>query len=265
MRLAGDTAITGYANPMPVDARSTDISGSYLYVADAARGVEIFTLKGLPSAEREFDLSQPGAPFRIETSEDFIYVASGAKGVRVLWICPCGPLSQKTLFEDNIYARDIAVKDSLIFAADLKAGIRVFNIWDSTHKHTKLTPLALYEGVVSPQDIMLSGDVLWVADSVGALIALDVSDPLSPRQLSFTLLQTRPYGLTMVDETVYVACGEDGVLPVDVKVPDNPKIGNYIHTPGRALSVAVSADYLGVADYTSVMLIPLDSLEIKGW
>ncbi|MBD3285204.1 hypothetical protein GF359_02305 [candidate division WOR-3 bacterium] len=261
LRPIGDSTIQGYANPRPADAKSSAISGSYLYVADAARGISIFTLKSLPSADREFDLSQPGTPIRVITSEDLIYLASESKGVRVLWICPCGPLAQKAAFENDIVAHDIAVKDTLIFVADPEAGILVLTRGVSKSKKTTVNYLSTYEWIMQPEAILLDEDVLYVTDSIGALIALDVSDPLSIEQLSFTMIGTKPYGLALSGESVYVACGEKGILPIDVSDPASPVKGTIIETPGKALSVAVSPTHLGIADYTSVLIVPLSEIQ----
>ncbi|MBN2380170.1 hypothetical protein JXM67_10270 [candidate division WOR-3 bacterium] len=260
LRETGDSMTQGYANPRPVDARGTILSGPYVYVADAERGITIFNLKSFPSANREFDLSQPGEPLRIALDQDLILLAAGSKGLRVLWICSCGPLKQKAAFEDSVYARDVAAADGLFFVADPEAGIRIITDNGGTGKNYKLLQLALFPGSISPQALLLEDSILYVADSVGALITIDVSDPSFPEQLSFSVLGTRPYGLTKMGDVLYVACGEEGLLAVDVKDPTSPIVKQFIQTPGKALSVAHSSTHLGVADYTSFMLIPSDAV-----
>lgn len=258
LRIAGEDVDRGYANPRPTDAAGVGISGTNLYVADASRGVSIFSLKDFPSCERDFDLFQPGTPMRFAFSQELILLASGKKGFRVLWICPCGPLKEKAVYEDGVYALDVAVADSIAYVADPDSGLRVIAMREAERDKLELMELDSYQGVISPQALLREDSLLYVADSVGAVIVLDISDAKNPTQLSFTPIQTRPRGMALSGSTLYVACGEDGVLAIDVGDPADPTIGEFIDTPGNALAVAASDIYLGVADYTSWVFIPID-------
>lgn len=253
--LEGEESVAwGHAEPAPKKAAGVLLSGTYLYVADADRGASIFNLKTFPFAERKFDLNQPGTPQRFALSEDLIFLAAGDRGLRVLLICPCGPLQQRVALQ-GVKAVDVAAKDSIVYVADPDSGLRVMVV---RNKYQEIHELSIYPGVISPQALLRRDDVLYAADSIGAIVTLDISEAKNPRQLSFAFIETQPYGMAMEGSTLYVACGEEGVLPIDVSDVRNPVIGEFIETPGRALSVAASDDYLGVADYTSWMLIPVD-------
>ena len=253
--LEGEECVTwGHAEPAPKRAAGVLLSGTYLYVADADRGASIFNLKTFPFAERKFDLNQPGTPQRFALSGDLIFLAAGDRGLRVLWICSCGPLQQRVALQ-GIKAVDVAAKDSIVYVADPDSGLRVMAV---RNKNQEIHELSIYPGAISPQALLRRDDVLYVADSIGAIVALDISEAKNPRQLSFAFIETQPYGMALVDSTLYVACGEDGVLPIDVSDPSSPVVGEFIETPGKALAVAASGKYLGVADYTSWMLIPVD-------
>jgi|GEM_PF-2097511 len=251
VKLTPDTLDIGFVNPRPVKAAGVLMSGPNVYVADAERDVSIYTLKTFPAAERKFDLFQPGKPRRITLQNDLIYVAAGEKGVRVLWICPCGPLKQKGAFEDA-FALDAAVKDSLLYIADPNEGLKLVSVKEEG-KTLKL--LNIYPGAISPQALLKKDDILYVADSIGAIAVLDISQAEKPKQLAFLKIGARPYGLGMHDSTLFIACGERGILPVDVSSPENPIPHDFIETPGKALAVAASDKYIGVADFTSWVVI----------
>lgn len=254
VKLDGDPSV-GHAEPVPQRAEGVLVSGTYLYVADAGRGTSIFDLKSFPIVERKFDLLEPGTPQRFALGEDLIFLAAGDRGARVLWICPCGPLKERSVLERGVKAVDVAVKDSIVYAADPDSGLRVMVVRD---EGKEIHEISVYPGVISPQALLLDQDLLYVADSIGAVTVLDVSDPGQPSQLSFSFIGARPWGLGIADSTLYAACGERGVLKIDVTDPAAPVVGEFIETPGRALSVAASRKYLGVADYTSWLLVPLD-------
>lgn len=252
----GETSVSfGHAEPMPSKAAGVLLSGTYLYVADADHGAFIFDLKTFPLAERKFDLNQPGTPQRFALTDYLILLAAGDFGARVLWICPCGPLKERSALEKGIRAVDVATKDSIVYVADPDSGLRVMVVRD---KGQKIQQLSTYPGAISPIALLREGDVLYVADSIGAVIALDISTPTQPSQLSFSYIGAQPYGLGITGSTLYVACGEQGILPIDASDPKTPLIGGFIDTPGKALAVAPSEEYLGVADYTSWILIPRD-------
>lgn len=247
--------VVGFADPKPDNAAGVLLSGTNLYVVDPGRSLlSIFSLKEFPVTKPDFTINQAGDLSRIALSNELILDAAGEKGLRVLWICPCGPLKEKGKLE-GIKAVDVAVKDSIVYVADPDSGLWVVAL--RKEGETPVT-LSLYPGTVSPRSLLVEQDRLYVADSIGALAVLDISNPKEPGQFSFTMLGSRPYGLALSGSTLYLACGEKGVLKVDVSDPHSPRILGYIDTPGKALSVAASEAYLGVADYTSWLLLPID-------
>lgn len=254
VKLDGDLSL-GHAEPAPQRAAGVLISGTYLYVADADQGTSIFDLKSFPVVKRKFDLRESGTPQRFALGENLIFLAAGDRGVRVLWICPCGPLNERSALERGVKAVDVAVKDSIVYAADPDSGLRVMEVRGGGKE---IREISVYPGVISPQALLLDQDLLYVADSIGVVTVLDVSDPGRPSQLSFSFIGARPYGLGIADSTLYAACGERGILKIDVTDPAAPVVGEFIETPGKALAVAASLGYLGVADYTSWILIPRD-------
>lgn len=248
-----DSLVKGFADPRPENALGVLLSGTNLYIGDQSRGVFIHSLKTFPVAEEKYNLFQPGSPLRFGLSGDIILSAEEDKGLRTLWICPCGPLKDKGKL-DGINAVDVAVVDSIAYVADPDSGLRIVALRE---EGKTVEELSIYPGAVSPVALLLEGQKLFVADSVGALVILDIKDPVSPKQLSFTAIGVRPYGLALSGSTLYVASGEKGVLEISVADPAAPVPGDFIDTPGKALAVAVSETHLGVADYTSWLLVPL--------
>lgn len=256
--LGNDEATASLAAPPPMNAVGAEISGTNLYVADSGRGVSVFSIKDFPRIERKFDLFVPGIPMRFAFTQDQILVAAGPRGLRVLWICPCGPLKERASMDDGVYAVDVAGKDSVAYVADPDSGLRIVLMRPQGKEGLNLEQVSIYPGAISPVALLREGDTLYVADSVGAVAVLDISDPLSLRQIAFIPLATRPYGMAKEGSTLYVAAGEEGVLTIDLADPQAPTLMEPIQTPGKALAVDVSGGYLGVADFTSWMLAALE-------
>lgn len=253
-----DSMTAVLAVPAPMNALAAELSGTSLFVADSGRGVSVFSIKDYPRMERKFDLFVPGTPMRFAFAEDQILVAAGRRGLRTLWICPCGPLKERSSLADGVYAVDVEGIDSLAYVADPDSGLRTVLMQPVGSEGLNLIELPTYPGTVSPVALLREGDTLYVADAVGAVITLDISDPLRPRQIAFIPLDSKPYGMALDQGTLYVALGEDGVLPIALSDPLAPKFKDIIPTPGKALAVAVSNGHLGVADFTSWVLIPLE-------
>lgn len=257
MKLEDAGYVMGYVNPRPLYAAGVLLSGPNLYVGDKGRGVSIHSLKSFPSVDETYFVFQPGTPMRFALSQDLITLAAAERGLRVLWICPCGPLKQRASLSEGVNAADVATLGEVTYVADPDAGLRILNLVSVGEEETEVEEVGVYPGVISPRALLVSepDSVLYVADSVGAVIALDVSDPQAPAQLSFNFTGSRPYGLAIDEDILYVACGEDGVAEIDVSDVSSPVILGFIDTPGRALAVAASARYIGVADYNSFTLI----------
>ena len=88
----------------------------------------------------------------------------------------------------------------------------------------------------------------FIADDSLGLIALDVSDPTSPRPVGAVDTPGRARAVVVVGSYAYVADDIGGVQVIDADDPEEPTIVAAIDTPSEAEDVAVAGQYLYVAD-----------------
>ncbi len=100
-----------------------------------------------------------------------------------------------------------------------------------------------------PQDLVVVGNTLYVADNERVLAIIDTSDPSSPQLIS-ALGKTgteNGVGIAVVGQVAYVAVEADGVMVVDVTDPSTPTLITTI-TGLYAKGVAIQGNLAFVAD-----------------
>ena len=95
-------------------------------------------------------------------------------------------------------------------------------------------------------DIEVVENTAYIADGVGGLVLIDVSDPNNPQKISS--FNDAVGELCIVDSLVYVADNNDGLEIIDISNSSNPTEVGSFNDGGQALGVAVNGDYAFVAD-----------------
>lgn len=91
--------------------------------------------------------------------------------------------------------------------------------------------------VVVTDQVHGSASVAYVADGSLGLVAVDLSDPMSP-QVSATVALTDARSAAVAGTTLFVAAGTEGVLAFDVSNPLQPSlVGSVATTEARKLAV----------------------------
>ena len=92
------------------------------------------------------------------------------------------------------------------------------------------------------QDVYVSGDYAYIADSGGGLRVMDVSNPSNPTEMGFCDTPGRAYGVAVAGGYAYVADRYYGLRVVDVSTPSNPTEVGFYDMWG-ADGVVVAGDY----------------------
>ncbi len=101
----------------------------------------------------------------------------------------------------------------------------------------------------SAEDVVVVGDLAYVADGLSGLQIVDISD-LENLQIvsSWRDNQVRAKGVTVSGGYAYVADGSSGLRVISVADPEHPEEVGYYDTPGYAYGVTVSGDYAYIVD-----------------
>ena len=108
-------------------------------------------------------------------------------------------------------------------------------------------PLSFVDLPGIPYNLDVQGNYVYVADGVGGLQVVDVSDRLFPQIVSS--VNTPATNIQVVGEKAYLSGGSGiGLYVVDISDPLNPQLLGSVDTPGLAWDVAVSGNRAVIAD-----------------
>jgi hypothetical protein len=99
----------------------------------------------------------------------------------------------------------------------------------------------------TPQDIVIKDNLAYVASGGMGLVIYDVSNPTSPKQLSFCDTPGDAQDVAVVGDYAYVADKDKGLQIIDIRNSQNPVLSGSCDTLGDARGVAVVGDYAYVA------------------
>lgn len=97
-------------------------------------------------------------------------------------------------------------------------------------------------------DLVVAGNLAYIADGPSGLRIHDVSDPANPQLAGFLDTPGNAWGVAVSGSYAYVADGATGLRVIDVANPASPQLAGFVDTPGFAAGVAVAGEYAYVAD-----------------
>ena len=261
----------------PGFALAVALSGTLAYVADDSSGLQIVDVSNPASPVIVGSLDTPGRAWGIAVSGTTVYVGDNAAGLQMIDVSnPASPAILGTLDTPG-YAWGVMVSGTLVYLADYFEGFKVIDVSNpaSPILLDSLTTYLPVGGVVSgtlaylvdeaallvvdvsnPEDIsllgsvdkpgstfwdvMLSGELAYVAGGEGGIHAVDVSDPASPEILDSWWVPGTALGVAVSGTVALVAAYTSGVQVIDVSNSTSPVIGTSEKLPDEIRGITVS-------------------------
>jgi len=100
------------------------------------------------------------------------------------------------------------------------------------------------------QDVVINGNLAFVAQGEGGLMIINITNPSAPIELSTVAQELKGYGYKIAnkDSVVYIAAGGFGVSVVDASNPSNP----VVTATNLAMKPAKSFDIMGNFLFTAI-------------
>lgn len=137
------------------------------------------------------------------------------------------------------------VENDLIYVTEHQRGLEIFSFNYATNAFTQV---ALYDGgLENSWDVLVQGDLAYVADGIGGLVTLDVSDPLNVTELDRVVFDGQARDIMVNGTTVYVAAESGGIAIVDAADPANLQLVKMLDTGGSAIAIDYDNGKLYVA------------------
>lgn len=249
------------ANPTPVGRSPilprlvyrVAVAGSYAYVTDEE---DLYVI----------DISNPAHPTLVGTAitpnyargvavkDDYVYVGDGYD-LRVYDVSdPANPVEAGSLtFSPADIARSIAISGEYAYAAGWANGLHAIHIADPTNP----AEVGGLDTAGMERDIAASGGYVYIA--ADGLQVVNVSDPANPAQTgAYEIPESTGRSVAVSGNYAYVG----GYNPagcslsvVNVSNPSNPTGVGYLDTPDTPVGLAVSGNYVFVADNLDLLVV----------
>ena len=235
----------------PGSARGVAVSGNYAYIADDQSGLRIIDIS-TPSDPFEVG-DVPGYANDVAVSGDYAYVADYYNVLRVINIFdPEVPeeLGQCDL-PGHAYGVDVSGNYAyVIYRAEVYMGPTGMDVIDIS---TPSNPEAIGSynwswSWYSVNEVVVSGDYVYVADGESGLRFIDISTPSDPVEVSSYNVPATPYGSAEISgDYAYVASSASGFHVIDISDSENPREVGFLDVSVK--NVAVSGDYAYAGRY----------------
>jgi hypothetical protein len=137
---------------------------------------------------------------------------------------------------------DMQVEGHLAYLADQDFGLRVLNIDDPTQ--CRLLGNLKLDGETN--HVIQTHNTVWLANSLGAIYAVDVSNPTSPTLCGTITLPSSANALTLAGSTLFAAV-DSGLVVIDIERPKSPQIISTYRTPEKCRDAIVVGHYVYLA------------------
>ena len=149
-------------------------------------------------------------------------------------------VTQETTFEG------IDARDGLLYAAMHERGLGVFQ-----RNGLELELVGEVAGLDNAWGVRVHGSHAYVADGVGGIGVVDISDSTAPTLVAKLAVGGAAQHIELDAERnlAYLAAGKAGVVIVDIADPAQPRLVATIDTPGTALQAYPDGDKVYIADW----------------
>lgn len=189
----------------PGDAWDVSAAGHRAYIADGPAGVQVVDLTNPSLPVIVETLDTPGACTALAMEADRLYVADGFSGVRILDLST-SPASWAGFVSMAGYALDVAIRDRILWIADLWGALLVVDVGDASRPQV----LARIE---VPGATALSQDeqAVYVACGPEGVFVVDPTAPGAPRIVGRARPPAPATAVAAASGRVLVATGVGGL------------------------------------------------------
>ncbi len=226
------------------NARAVSVSGARAYLA-GANGVVVLDVSNPQQPRPIVAAVVPGTGKQVSIAAGRVYVANGAKGVRIIDTSDLNNIRETASFaEEQNDAWSVYPAGTHAYVANGYLGLLILDV------ASPVTPriAGRYSMPGSAMDVAVSGSYVYVGGLVAGVQVVDVANPAIPREVGRRKLVDWVWSIATSAPYVYAASWEHGVQVVDVSAPSNPRVVGSSDTPGFALGITVADRRAYVAD-----------------
>lgn len=230
--------ITGFS------ARAVSVTGTVAYLA-GVNGVVVLDVSNPQQPQKIASASVPGTGRHVRISGARVYVANGAKGIRIIDASDPNNIKEVASFaEEQNDAWSTFPLNNYAYVANGYLGLLVLDV--SSPASPRIAGRYYMPG--SAWGIAVSGSRVCVGGLVAGMQVVDATDPTHPREVGRRRLADWVLNLSTSGHYAYAASWEHGLQVLDISNPFNPREIGSADTPGFSVGVAVVGNRAYVAD-----------------
>ena len=214
------------------------IRDTLCYVVSQDSGLVIVNIKDPLNPIKLGRCKPNGLPMRVSVLGNYAYLCEDyfeydrypPSNLSHMWVIdisdPASPV-ELGRYETAGSGGDVFVKDSLVYFADGRRGLRLMDVRNPSQPRE----ITHYSTGDACWELVRQGDYLYVAHGGDGLRVLDVSNPAQPVELGHLEMPWRTFDIMLKDTLLYAAEGDSGLVVVDIRNPAQPVIiGRWVPT-----------------------------------
>jgi hypothetical protein len=235
------------------------IRGTVAYLADGWEGLVLADISTPGSPVKLSSIQTPGWAFGVAISELKVLVADAFRGLQV--VDAADPTNLRLLggsYGTSSHAASVAVSGVHAFIADRAWGLLSFDVSDASSP-------AQVGAVTWPSevwDVLVNGDVAYLAAGINGLFTVDLSDPARPRLLDSHYMDEFAYKVDYQDGyffgTAMPAFGDSRLQILDARNPANlVMVGAALPTPSEGWAIDVDGPVAYLDDDRKLIIMDI--------
>ena len=190
---------------------------------------------------------------------DWLYACSRSLGLQILDLAnPLEPLLLDEVYrrsDEHSYERGL-VDGQFLYLAAHEVGVEIVDI------SSPLQPAHLSDApTTNAFALAIQETTLFVADGIGGLHVLDVSDPRTPESVASHATSGLAIDVAVSGDFAYVAVGSAGVDIFDVSDPGDPQLVANHQVDGFTNRLTVSGGLLYLANWEGIEIVDISAPE----
>ena len=223
---------------------------------------DIENSKKKPTIVGSISSSLIGVTVDVFVSGDYAYVTNQGEGLKVVNIIdPTAPYINGS-YDTNDSARSVYIEGDYAYIADHEGlapqdlNFLILNITVPTNPTHLGMCTTVFSAGDAARDVVVVGDTAYVANALGGLSVIDVTDPTNPSRIGVEDTSGTSSQLTVSGNYAYVADGTNGLVIIDINNPLNPTIAStYITGISLATNIVIEGNYAYVVDYNNGIVV----------
>jgi len=214
----------------------------------------LFNLSNNLYADIIFDTS--GFSYDIAFYNNYAYVGDGYTGLKVLNVSDLNDIYlESTVRYDSSSAKNLLVDNGYLYLANRESGTKIYSLNNPSIPQLVYTQYNLNtddKSFALSSNLVKEGNILYIGEKFGGLVALDVQNPESPVELGRVQVPSSEYpkevqGVDIKDTYAFVANPWGGMAVIDISNPSEMEVvANYDKPLGSfpgVWDVGVQGDY----------------------